>query len=85
MHTLDLSDIWRDQHSNVKNYTWKSSSKPPIMCRLDYFLVSKSLYNRIETSEISHGFKSDHSLISFIISPHTPRGPGFWKLNTSLL
>jgi len=85
MKSIDLCDIWRYQHGNIKSYTWKSSSNPPIMSRLDYFLISKALKNRIDESEISHGFRSDHSLVSFIISPRIPRGPGFWKLNTSLL
>ena len=85
MDNLNVTDIWREHHSNIKNYTWKSSSKPPILCRLDYFLISKTLSARIKFSNISHGFKSDHSLISLSISPQISRGPGFWKLNTSLL
>ena len=55
------------------------------MCRLDYFLISKSFSARVNNSDISHGFRSDHSLVSLSINPQTPRGPGFWKLNTSLL
>ena len=32
------------------------------------------------------GFKTDHSLITLHLTNNTnPRGPGFWKLNTSLL
>ena len=82
---FNLSDIWRDQHVNIRNYTWRSSSDPPILCRLDYFLISKSLSARIDSSDISHGFRSDHSLVSVSINPQVTRGPGFWKLNTSLL
>ena len=72
INQLNLTDIWRDQHGNIRNYTWKSSSKPPILCRLDYFLISKPLSTQINESHISYGFRSDHS-------------PGFWKFNTSLL
>ena len=85
INSFDLTDIWRHQHANIRNYTWKSSTKPPIMCRLDYFLISKSLSARINKSDISHGFRSDHSLISLSIKPQISRGPGFWKFNTSLL
>ena len=32
------------------------------------------------------GFKTDHSLVTIQVALHTnPRGPGFWKLNTSFL
>ena len=37
-------------------------------------------------SDISAGFKTDHSLITIKLALHSNRrGPGFWKLNTSLL
>ena len=37
-------------------------------------------------SDILAGFKTDHSLITIKLALHSnPRGPGFWKLNTSLL
>ncbi|KAL9967518.1 hypothetical protein ACROYT_G025762 [Oculina patagonica] len=40
----------------------------------------------IISANILPGFKTDHSMITLNISLHSnPRGPGFWKLNTSLL
>ena len=40
----------------------------------------------ITSTDILPGFKTDHSMIILKISLHSnPRGPGFWKLNTSLL
>jgi len=37
-------------------------------------------------TDISAGFKTDHSMVTIQIALHTnPRGPGFWKLNTSFL
>ena len=39
-----------------------------------------------KTDDISYGFRSDHSYISILIKQNTiDRGPGFFKLNTSLL
>ena len=36
--------------------------------------------------DISAGFKTDHSMVPIQVALHTnPRGPGFWKLNTSFL
>ena len=43
LETYDFTDIWRDKHPFLKQYTWHSSHKPPILCRLDYFLISKSI------------------------------------------
>ena len=42
-----LTDIWRDMHSDLMQYTWHSHHKPPIFCRLDYFLISENFRNNI--------------------------------------
>ena len=40
----------------------------------------------ITKANILPGFKTDHSLITLHLTNNTnPRGPGFWKLNTSFL
>ena len=63
-----------------------ASPKPEIHCRLDCFLISQSLSCNVTNSEILTGFKTDHSLITIKLALHSnPRGPGFWKLNTSRL
>ena len=37
-------------------------------------------------TDISAGFETDHSMVTIEVALHTnPRGPGFWKLNTSFL
>ena len=37
-------------------------------------------------TDILAGFKTDHSIVTIQVALHTnPRGPGFWKLNTSFL
>ena len=37
MTKYDLNDIWRIFNPELNLYTWHSSHKPPIFCRLDYF------------------------------------------------
>ena len=82
---LDLKEIWRILNSETKRYTWRRKH-PDISCRLDFFLVSESLTRDITHSDIAPGFKTDHSMITLTISLHSsPKGNGFWKLNTSLL
>ena len=82
----DINDIWRILNPNTKHYTWHSNTKPTIFCRLDYLLVSSNLVNKITKSNITTGFRSDHSLVYFnIIIDNQPRGPGFFKLNNSVI
>ena len=86
MDETDLMDIWRHQHPLDKRYTWLKRNPQLIQCRLDFFLVSFGLANITEKSVISPGFKTDHSLIKIYIAlVNQKRGPGFWKLNCSLL
>ena len=81
-----LIDIWRNMNPSTKSYTWKSNGKPPILCRLDYFIITKTLKACIENCTISHGYRTDHSLISLVFNNnHEKTGKGYWKLNVSLL
>ncbi|MCG7875526.1 MAG: reverse transcriptase domain-containing protein [Candidatus Thiodiazotropha endolucinida] len=83
---FDLIDIWREKHPELKQYTWHSSQKPPVFSRLDYFLISENLRN--STTSIKHciSFKSDHSIVVMGIDfKNYKRGPGYFKLNNSLL
>ena len=85
MEGFELVDIWRSFNPELKRYTWRRN-KPTIKCRLDYFLTSFSVMNMSENATITPGFRTDHSLISLKLQLHDQkRGPGFWKLNTSLL
>ena len=49
-------------------------------------MTSSSLSTTITNADILPGYKTDHSLISIQWTNNAnPRGPGFWKLNTSFL
>ena len=49
-------------------------------------MISSSLATAIPNADILPGYKTDHSLITIhLASNNNPRGPGFWKLNTSFL
>ena len=81
-----LTDIWRDMHPDIKQFTWHSHHKPPIFCRLDYFLISENLRNSVVSCKHNIGYKSDHSKVSLNIDLiNLTRGPGYFKLNNSLL
>ena len=82
---MDLVDAWRILNPDISRFTWRQKH-PEVHCRLDFVLVSQSILGNVTRTDITPGFQTDHSMISLNISSHTnKRGPGFWKLNTSLL
>ena len=84
-NSLDLIDVWRLFNSDARRFTWRRK-KPEIHCRLDFVLTSASLSPAVTKADILAGYKTDHSLITLhLANNNNPRGPGFWKLNTSFL
>ena len=85
INTYNLADIWRIRNPEKRQFTWRQRAIA-VACRLDYFLISDSLVNVVDSIDISHGFRTDHSFIQIKIgNENIKRGPGFFKLNTSLL
>ena len=68
-------------HPNRKQFTFKEIS------RLDKFLISTSLLENIQKSFIATpGIKTDHKYVLIHLNlDKSDRGPGRWKLNTSIL
>ena len=86
LNVANLTDSWRLKHPDKRQYTWHSNSKPHIHCRLDYFLISDNIINILKDTSISPGYKTDHSLVSLTLSTlKYERGPGYFKLNNSIL
>ena len=83
---FSLHDIWRIKNPNTRSFTW-SRNHPFIFCRLDYWLISDKLNDLVKQVDIQASIKTDHSSIILELEDikDTPKGPGFWKLNTSLL
>ena len=82
-YIIDSLDLWRVVNPDTKRFTWRRR-KPDIQCRLDLFLLSSSLGTAVTKADILPGLKTDHSLIT-LSKNKNPRGPCFWKLNTSIL
>ena len=86
LDSCNFCDIWRVFNPDKKQYTWHSNSKPPIFCRLDFFLISNHMVNFTSSCSIKSGYKSDHSIVTLTLSFNKSiRGPGYFKLNNSLL
>ena len=85
-HCLKLQDVWRRQHPNQLQFTWRDKALK-VQCRLDYWLVSAELSSLVLSTDIFNSTLSDHSAIVLNLQSkeYTQRGPGFWKFNNSLL
>ena len=82
---FELVDIWRFKNQTTQKYTWNTNDFK-MGSRIDFFIISQSLVSSVKRSNITFGYKTDHSLVSLVLSRFTQkRGPGFWKMNTSLL
>ena len=82
---FSLVDIWRIRHPVSKEFTFTNPT-PLRKSRIDYFLVSTSCCPLVTTCSIDPGYLSDHRSVSLTLNLlKIRRGPGFWKLNVSLL
>ena len=86
MDILDLIDIQREKHPKLRKYSYESKALK-VKSRIDFFLVAKHLEQYVKKSEIYSSVAPDHKAIyiSLSWSNPTPRGPGLWKFNNSLL
>lgn len=82
----NLNDTWRIKHPCTRRYSWRQSN-PLIQCRLDYFLISDSLFDQVVDTDIIPSIRSDHSAITleFQNIPISKKGPNIWKFNVNLL
>ena len=80
-----LVDVWHHLKPSKCGYTWENSNGS-VKSRLDYFLVSSTIIPNIKTVKSMYVPNTDHKqlYISINIKGQTA-GPGYWKLNSSLL
>ena len=86
MNNLCLNDSWRIRNPLERRYTWRQKS-PLIQCRLDYWLLSDSLFDNITHIDTIPSIQTDHSAIVLKLKyiEEGKGGQGLWKFNTSLL
>ena len=86
MSAFNLVDIWRLRNPDKKQFTWRQK-KPLIQRCIDYWLISDSLQDDVNNTDIKMSIKSDHSAITLCINSmkDLPFGPSYWKFNSSLL
>ena len=83
---FDLIDSWRTLNPNIKRFTWRRTN-PIQQSRLDYWLVSDTLMNRIQSCTIDLSFLSNHNVVKLclVVDKELLRGRGIWKFNNTLL
>ena len=80
-----LIDVWRILNGDIKAYTWRRK-KPRQQARLDYFLVSPTIFDNILDGKIIIPYRSDHNAINIMCNFSDQEcGRGYWKFNNSLL
>lgn len=78
---FSLHDIWRIKNPNTCSYTWSKSHRF-IFCHSD------NLNDLVTNVDILASIKTDHHssiVLELEEIEESCKGPGFWKLNTSLL
>lgn len=79
----NICDIWRIRNPNSRGYTFRRAS---YASRLDHFLISTHLSDTTQSTDIKMTPHSDHAMISITLGDSdSARGPGLWRLDTSLL
>lgn len=80
---MDLSDVWRVRNPTKKGFTF---SRGQYSSRLDYFLISSHLMDRVSKMDITNLAHSDHAMIAITIGRQdSSRGPGLWRFDVDLL
>ncbi len=83
--SFSLCDIWRKLHPNVYQFTWRQLSLG-VSSRIDFWLVSNDIIPYIENACIKPAVRADHNSIMLNVKLNkVKRGPGYWKLNVSIL
>ena len=80
----NLEDIWRRKNPYKKHFTYHNAENS-IHSRLDRIYTTKTI--KAKSCNIIPTTISDHDSVSVTlqVSKKEPKGPGIWKLNTSIL
>ena len=85
MEANDLIDAVRYLNPNKKIFT-RVQHTPPVLSRIDHWIIPSHLSNYLQMATAYPGIKSDHSIIFIhLTNSLVKRGRGFWKFNSTLL
>lgn len=85
---LDMLDIWRKNNPDQKMFTWSNSTFSQ-QSRIDFWLISSDIGEKVQTVSIDPFVLSDHKAISIKISVkdvcNEKISKNYWKFNKCLL
>ncbi|CAJ1069845.1 unnamed protein product [Xyrichtys novacula] len=84
---MNLIDIWRHRHPQEKVFTWSNKDRS-CQSRLDFWLISAELENKVDSIKIEPTILTDHKAISIQFHLGSDRqrvNRDYWKLNKTLL
>ena len=82
---LEICDAYRLANPTTQQFTWRNLTKN-VACRLDFWLIHKTLVGKIDKCDIRPAILTDHQAIFLKLKFHNyARGPGTFKLNVDLL
>ena len=61
-----LVDIWRELNPQLQRFTWRRTN-PFQQSRLDFFLILENLCNTVRDTDITPGYRTDHSMLTWVI------------------
>ena len=89
MEDTMMCDIWRVRNENEKVFTFMRKgrgSRKYIGSRIDMVILDIGIASWVKQVRIFPKFKSDHAgMIIEILPNESPRGRGYWKLNSRVL
>ena len=82
---LDISDPFRTKHQKRRMYSYIHTQRKA-KSRIDRIYVNdENTKNIIYYKHTPTPFTQTHRIISFTIKENNKRGPGYWKMNTSVI
>lgn len=86
-HRMNLIDIWRQRYPEEKVYTWSNKNRS-LQSRIDLWLISAELGNKVDLIKIEPTIVTDHKAIAIqfrLGSDRQKLNRDYWKLNKTLL
>ena len=84
--TLSLCDIWKIKNPSEVQFSYIDAQPSPSCSRIDLWLGSQNLRQYISKCLITSCPAPDHKAVTLSLAINDkPRGPGYWKMNVSIL
>ena len=90
---FDLIDVWYNQHTDLKGFTWCDNNDVP-KSRIDFIFTNETNVNNIKSIIVrrvpgtqNNGIRmTDHRYLKLKVNIHNlKRGSGYWKFNVKYL